>query len=416
MLQADPVGPSARGVAAAGAGPLTLGDVRSRVTGDGGRRIDATLHDPVEPTGCRQLWFEVSAEAGLGDVERADAFFPIALLAAMRRGRTLRVEAPLSPQLLYHATHYLQAVLHRLHPPSVPVAIEAPRPEPPPTPPDRGVCCGFSGGIDSFALLDEQRFAATVPGFALTHLLFNSVGSHHPRDPEAVFARRLARVRALAGELGMPLIVTRSNQDEILGRDYQQFHPVRNAAVALLLAGRMRRFYYGSGYHFGHLGVRHDHDAAIADPVLLPLLSTEAIELLSSGCQETRVEKTARLTAHPLVPRYLDVCQNSPSEMVNCGHCEKCTRTLLTLEVLGEDLEAYAALFDLEAYARKRPTAIVSTLVSRDLFAGEIRDAMARYGFAMPAHLRAKAALGRLPLRGVLPAAHRRRLRRWLGV
>jgi hypothetical protein len=295
------------------------------------------------------------------------------------------------------------------------VAVEARHLEPPPAPPDRGVCCGFSGGIDSFALLDAQRFAATVPGFALTHLLFNSVGSHHPRDPEAVFARRLARVRALAGELAMPLIVTRSNQDEILGRDYQQFHPLRNAAVALLLAGRMRRFYYGSGYHFRHLGIHRDHDAAIADPVLLPLLSTEAIELLSSGCQESRVEKTARLIGHPLVPRYLDVCTNSPSEIVNCGRCEKCTRTLLTLEVLGEDLETYAALFDLDAYARKRPTALVSTLVSRDPFAVEIRDAMARCGFAMPMHLRAKAALARSPLRAFLPPARRRRLRRWLG-
>jgi hypothetical protein len=298
----------------------------------------------------------------------------------------------------------------------MPVAVTAAAPSPTPTLPQRGVCTGFSGGVDSFAVLDDHFLRPTPPGFRLTHLLFNDVGSHRPRDLAAVFRRRLARIRRVAAELELPLIVTTSNQNEVLGTDFMQFDTLRNATVPLLLQSRMARFYYAATFSLGALELRPYPDMSISDPVLLPLLSSEAIDLVSVGAEATRVEKTARIAEHPIAQHHLDVCVRSPADVVNCGSCPKCLRTLFTLELLGR-LEPFADLFDLEAYRAARAGFIVDVLRSRDILSGEeLRAFAASRGFRPSLPLRLKAGLAALPMREWLPRGQRRALRRLLRI
>jgi hypothetical protein len=285
---------------------------------------------------------------------------------------------------------------------------------PPPARPG-GVGCGFSCGIDSFALLDEHLFKPVAPGFAVTHLLFNDVGSHPPHKRDAVFARRLARVAPVAAELGLPLIVTRSNQDEFLGTDFMAFDVVRNVTVPLLLQARLHRFYYAAAVTLEEFGVFPNNAVDMAEPALLPLLSSEAMHAVPAGAQHSRIAKTRALAELPLVQRHLDVCVNSPAHVVNCGVCQKCTRTLFTLEMLGKEAP-FQHLFDMAAYRACRDQFIVEMLNRKSMLFSQVREYARRTGYPIPPALRLKAWIARTPLKHFLPTSLRSRLRVSLGL
>ena len=393
--------------------PLTLYDFEVR--SDGGRRtsVGAKLGDA---DGYQTISFEIDADDGPVEVDTADGLFPIALLVAMQRHRPLHVVAPLSPRLLYHANHYLGAILARIHTPSQAIPVTASDLRTPAPRPGRGVCTGCSGGVDSFNVLQDHLFQPNVPGHRLTHLLFNSVGSHFPLDCTGVFQRRLARIRRLASIVGLPLVVTTSNQDELLGTDFMQFESLRNATVPLLLQTVAHRFYHAAAVTLDDLGI-YPHDAVdIADPLLLSLLSTERMDLVSAGAEMDRIQKLARLPEIPFTHEFLDICTYSPAHVANCGRClNKCAPNLFTMGMLGI-VDEYAHLFDMEAYREGWPTFVVNMLRDdHSMLMLQIQREVRRRKVRLPASLRAVAWADRhLKLRERLPVEFGRKICRAL--
>ena len=93
------------------------------------------------------------------------------------------------------------------------------------------------------------------------------------------------------------------------------------------------------------------------------------------------------------------------TEADNCSACDKCLRTLLTLEVLGV-LERYRAVFDLDVYARHRDRFIATVLAEHagDNALRDLHALLQARAFPIPpaARRRARAlalrrVLGRLP-------------------
>jgi hypothetical protein len=165
--------------------------------------------------------------------------------------------------------------------------------------------------------------------------------------------------------------------------------PLRNSAVPLLLQRGIRRFLFASSYSWSAIRVFDSSDMTKADPILLPALSTERTELCSVGTEHTRVEKTRRIAGLELARKYLDVCIMEGDR--NCSACEKCLRTLLTLELNGS-LNEFRDRFDLEVYARHRDEFIARVLVEEHApFHLEIRDFMRGVGFHPPARAKALA-------------------------
>ncbi len=381
---------------------LTLYDFAVESDGKRHTAVRAKLGDA---DGHRPIEFRIESDDGPVEVDSADGLLPVALLVAMQTHRPLHVEAPLSPRLLYHANRYLGAILARIHAPSAQVPVTASLPYAPPPRPNRGVCTGCSGGVDSFNVLQDHLFQPTVAGHRVTHLLFNSVGAHPPFDRESVFQRRLARIRRLASLIGMPLVVTTSNQDELLGTDFMQFESVRNATVPLLLQTVAHRFYHAAAVTLDDLGV-YPHDAVdIADPLLLSLLSTERIDLVSAGAEMDRIQKLTRLPEIPFTHEFLDICTYSPAHVANCGRClNKCAPNLFTMTMLGI-VDEYAHLFDMEAYREGWPTFVVNMLKDdHSMLMMQIQREVQRRKVRLPASLRAVAWADRhLRLRERLP-------------
>ncbi|HUF88932.1 MAG TPA: hypothetical protein VMR66_03000, partial [Gemmatimonadota bacterium] len=93
-------------------------------------------------------------------------------------------------------------------------------------------------------------------------------------------------------------------------------------------------------------------DIAFLDPILLPMISTEALDAVSAGGHYTRVEKTLQVAEAADSYDLLDVCVRN-DRAGNCSTCKKCVRTLLTLEIAGLT-DRYAELFDIDAFHRSR--------------------------------------------------------------
>lgn len=93
-----------------------------------------------------------------------------------------------------------------------------------------------------------------------------------------------------------------------------------------------------------------DYDmACFCESYLVPLLSTESLELIVDGCQYKRTQKTANIANWEFARTHLNLaCKRNG---INCGYCWKCMRTLATLEAIGK-LEDFAPIFDLAAYRK----------------------------------------------------------------
>jgi hypothetical protein len=170
---------------------------------------------------------------------------------------------------------------------------------------------------------------------------------------------------------------------------------VRSAAIPLLLQRGARTFYLASGHTWREIGVSSFRDMSRMDPILLPGLGTERVELKSVGTEWTRVEKTRRIAGLGVVQRHLDVCIMEGGR--GCSRCEKCMRTMLTLELLGH-LEDFGGRFDLEEYHRNRIRFLARIWLDwrRDHCHREIKELMDEIGFRPPPSARMRAWLVRL--------------------
>jgi len=74
-----------------------------------------------------------------------------------------------------------------------------------------------------------------------------------------------------------------------------------------------------------------------SDPRIDHLLSTDDLEVVHDGASATRIAKTAAIAPWTETRGLLRVCSPRPDgRLVNCCQCEKCLRTMVALDMLGE--------------------------------------------------------------------------------
>jgi hypothetical protein len=279
----------------------------------------------------------------------------------------------------------------------------------------RGGVTGFSSGIDSWFTLKKNFFECEYPSKRLTHLLVNDVGANTTDSKKRV---TLARAQDVADELGMHLLHVGSNVADFLRMNFQKTHTARNASVAHLLAPVADTFYYSSADTYLDAGVFYTDDMAYADSILLPLLSSDAMQLRSTGSCFTRGEKTKEILDVPRIGERLDVCvdHSHRSSKINCGCCWKCMRTELTLEAFGA-LAQFEPVFDLSAYRRGRQQYIRTISLSSNPMEREAFDLARKAGLARPRLLYLPGGAAMNAARRLETTGHRamRKIRRAVG-
>lgn len=309
--------------------PIVTGAPRAECTDDGAIRVTAATK------GGAPLWFSVPEEHAELLSTRADHIAVGLLLPAMRYGRDLHVRGTVTGGLLHRLNHEVQSLVRQVHPTHSRITVTADD-EAPSLPRAAGVATGFSGGIDSMAVVSEYALEPGAPDdLRITHLLSNNVGAHGIGG-QALWLARFQALLPVAKELQLPFIMIDSNLEDHCPRmGFFETVTFRNAAVAHLLAGGIGGLHYALGESFRAVQIPTDGDIGTVDTMSLPLLSTLGLSLDSANSDLSRVEKTLALIGNPYA-RYVDVCVDADATRnTNCSQCWKCMRAMFTLEVAG---------------------------------------------------------------------------------
>ncbi len=269
----------------------------------------------------RTIWFEsddLPLEPSL------EAFGSALLVPALHSGRVLRMEGPCCAQWAANMqvlTQEFRRLWYRGHPRPL---IVPERPESRGERQGSGTMLCFSGGVDAFHTLLRG-------GHHVDTLVY--VVGYDLKLRERTRAKAVAAlVRDVADEVGCGCCVIRTNlRKHPLVRSAPWLHAFGGAlaAVAHLLSSHGDRLLISSD----GLGFEHPESGSRASTD--PLFGSESVAIDHVSPTITRIEKIRAIAGERIVQRHLRVCWRNVGALANCGRCEKCVRTMLTLDTCG---------------------------------------------------------------------------------
>jgi hypothetical protein len=277
--------------------------------------------------------------------ERSDAFLSVLVPFAMRSGKDIVCESPVTEQFLHNLNEILipQLCTHdsRLH--RTQIKAEG----------DfsflfsgHAVGTGMSCGVDSF-YTTSLYLASELKSMNLTHLY---TGNYLYGNDSKVYRR----AQLTAEDLKIPLVQTSTNISETLNLPHLFTHFFKTMFGVLALRKLFRTYYYSTAEDFSHFTLRGNAttDTALFELLLLYSFSCPDFQVLTGGVKSERLAKTAALREFSAAKKFLNVCL-FPENDRNCGRCAKCRRTLLMLDML-DALDEFQAVFDVAEYRRTR--------------------------------------------------------------
>ena len=269
----------------------------------------------------RSVWFESS---DLPLAEAAEAFGSAFLVPAMHARRQLHVPAGGCPTWTANTWRIAETFRDLWYSDAPPPLCIATRQAATTTPVATSTALCFTGGVDAFHtfLENQQRVDRLV------YVVGYDVKLRHRR--RAADVSRM--IRSIAAEVGTASALLRTNlrQHPLMratpwGRSFGGAlaaigHLLGDSAATLIVSGD------GLGYEHPEVGSRSGTDHLFGS-------ATTSIEHFAPTV--TRLEKIRRIAGEPIVKQHLRVCWQNVGDRLNCGRCEKCVRTMLSLEACG---------------------------------------------------------------------------------
>jgi len=254
--------------------------------------------------------------------ESVEAFAGIALVPCMATGNDCLLDRPVSAKWLAGVAG-IQSTLSSWVADFAPIRLAGASPRSHAVAPGRGVGALFSGGVDSFYTVLKHKDEIT--DLVLMHGFDMRLDNHATRE------RVSATLRETARALGKRFIEVETNVRSFSDRwaSLRWTYGALLAGVAHVLSPVLGRMYIpssGGGVHVSPWGSHPDLD---------PLWSTETLEILHDGCEVDRAQKTACIAQSEIALQSLRVCWRSRDGEYNCGRCEKCLRTMISLYAVG---------------------------------------------------------------------------------
>ncbi len=277
--------------------------------------------------------------------ERADAFLCGLLPYAMRTGKDILCQVPVTEQFLHNLSEILIPHLcahdTRLYPTKIIAPVDSS-----PLSSGGAVGTGMSCGVDSFYTVSMYK-DSPFSSMNLTHLY---TGNYLYGNDSEVYER----AELVAKDLSLPLVRTATNLNEVLNLPHLFTHFFKTMFGVLALRKLFKIYYYSTAEDFSHFDLKNNSikDTAIFELLLLYAFSCSDFQVVTGGAKSERVEKTRAVVAFPTAQKFLNVCLY-PNRKLNCGKCAKCRRTLLTIDML-DSLEIFQGVFDTEEYQKTR--------------------------------------------------------------
>jgi hypothetical protein len=276
--------------------------------------------------GQRRVFFEISGDVLPPPLQVHDFAVLSALIVAMREGRPVHVEGPVTETLIRGLEEFQEAwALWRTK--YTPVRITADQIMPAEAQTTRRGMFAFSGGVDgTFALLRHHKARAGLRtarpiGAMLIH------GFDIPLGEQDAFDRARANVAEVIGALGLPLSVVRTNWQSEACTAWLQEYLAGLSACLHQFRGFANVGVLGAGEDYAHLTQPWGSN----NPITNHLLSGSGFEIHTEGGGFTRTQRVRLICDYPEIAAKLRVCWEGPMTGGNCGRCEKCIRTKLNL-------------------------------------------------------------------------------------
>jgi hypothetical protein len=313
-----------------------------------GQTASATLHisGRAYPVAIRSRTTLRPPQA-LGDV-----WLPLALFPAMRTGAALELADPVSHQLL-RSLPTIQGILSTWYPELTTVPVRASGRRRRRWARQPHVAQLFTGGVDSFFTMRRRPQVRT--------LLYAHDALH---DTEAVRERISPLLRSAADDAGKRLVEVDSDVRSMLdnfGEWGAQTHGATLAAFGALLSGSVTELLIPASHTYLELDPWGSH------PMLDHLWSSEALSVVHDSADVGRSDKIRALASDPTALSHLRVCWQAVDD-INCSRCEKCIRTMTTLDVLGalDRATTFAGPLSLDAVRSVAPRNVSDLAFSRD--------------------------------------------------
>lgn len=330
---------------------------------------------------------------------KIDSFIITFLIHAMRKRYSFKSRIPISVKLYYHLVYHIMPQIYRcnMNETSI-IEVDCPLCNDKNIIAGKYVGTGLSCGVDSLATIYEYTDLMPIKEYKLTHVFYNKVGAHDgqigkydEKIENSLFNEQLLKAKTVSNALGLPLIVVDTNLNEVLSEifgfsGYEQTHTLRNIGTILLFQQYFNKYYYADTYSLDQFAVNVNSDMAHYEKWLLPLLSNEYISFYSANRAMNRIEKTLLITNFELSYDNLLVCWLSGE---NCGKCDKCIRTQVTLDLLGK-FNLYKESFDICNYRKHKQFYFAKIVCDRhrNYFYNEIYNYMVEKNIKLPSIFR----------------------------
>ena len=273
--------------------------------------------------GQRRVFFEISGDILPPPLEVHDFAVVAALIIAMREGRPMHVDGPVTGDLLRNLEEFQEAwTMWRSVYRRVPITADQILPTQQSSS-RRGVFA-FSGGVDgTFALLRHHSGRAGLRT-ARPVCAMMVHGLDVPLGEQQAFDRAHGDVAGMMRVLGVPLTTVRTNWRELNDKNWQMEYHVALTACLYQFRGLANVGVCGAGEDYAQMVVPWG-----SNPVTNHLLSGGGFQVHTEGLGFTRTGRVRLICDYPEVASKLRVCWEGPITGENCGRCEKCIRTKL---------------------------------------------------------------------------------------
>ena len=283
--------------------------------------------------GSDEIYFDVFAPRAARSLPAADWSVLAVLFRAMREGRDIYIDAPVSKSLLDNLEEFQAAFsmwLPKLK--KVDIIAQSEVTSSPAAPADDAVVA-FSGGVDA--------------SFTVYRHLFKKAGKRHknlrtavlvhgfdiPPDKDEAFRKAADTAETILGDTGISIATVRTNVKLLLGFSWEQSFVAALGAclhqfsaehgTALIASGES---YLDAVYPWG------------SNPATNHLLGSDYMRFVTDGSGFSRTQKVAHVAEWPVARDNVRVCWEGPITGRNCGKCEKCIRTILNFRAVGVPL------------------------------------------------------------------------------
>lgn len=302
-----------------------------------------------------KLWFKLPVEyKNYLVTENNDAFLVALLPLGLKNGMNVKINGPVSAKLLYNLNHYCIPALNLAYSGFKKIEVFATDSNESDLNYGAVSATGLSCGVDSFSTYYDHLHEGE--SFKIKYFTYFNVGSHGGggENTRRIFEDRLARVRQFANEVNLPIISVDSNLSEVLKMEFHPTSTLRTVSCVLLLQKLIKNYYLASMNRFDFIKIP-SYKAQDYDSIIVNMLSTESTNFYSSVAQYNRVQRTDLLSNYPETYKHLDVCTqpHNRGDEINCSQCNKCLRTLLTLDLIGK-LPKYEYVFNIDKYHKRK--------------------------------------------------------------